>query len=66
MQPLSKLLKTMSRKKASPIDNAERMEAVMYVFAEETSAFTASRYYAIEDMMLDNSTKTPLGRKLYS
>lgn len=36
------------------IDNAERMEAVMYegIPSEETSAFYGSRYYAIEDMML--------------
>lgn len=37
------------------IDNAERMEAVMYegIPTEETSAFYGSRYYAIEDMMLE-------------
>ena len=37
------------------IDNAERMEAVMYegIPSEETSAFYGSRYYAIEDMMLE-------------
>lgn len=37
------------------IDNAERMEAVLYegIPAEETSAFYGSRYYAIEDMMLE-------------
>lgn len=37
------------------IDNAERMEAVLYegIPSEETSAFYGSRYYAIEDMMLE-------------
>ena len=37
------------------IDNAERMEAVMYegIPADETGAFYGSRYYAIEDMMLE-------------
>lgn len=41
-------------KEGITIDNAERMEAVMYegIPAEETSAFYGSRYYAIEDMML--------------
>jgi len=42
-------------KEGITIDNAERMEAVMYegIPAEETSAFYGSRYYAIEDMMLE-------------
>lgn len=41
-------------KEGITIDNAERMEAVMYegIPSEETSAFYGSRYYAIEDMML--------------
>jgi hypothetical protein len=42
-------------KESITIDNAERMEAVMYegIPSEETSAFYGSRYYAIEDMMLE-------------
>jgi hypothetical protein len=42
-------------KEGITIDNAERMEAVMYegIPSEETSAFYGSRYYAIEDMMLE-------------
>lgn len=42
-------------KEGITIDNAERIEAVMYegIPTEETSAFYGSRYYAIEDMMLD-------------
>lgn len=42
-------------KEGITIDNAERMEAVLYegIPSEETSAFYGSRYYAIEDMMLD-------------
>ena len=41
-------------KEGITIDNAERMEAVMYegIPSEETSAFYGSSYYAIEDMML--------------
>lgn len=41
-------------KEGITIDNAERMEAVLYegIPAEETNAFYGSRYYAIEDMML--------------
>lgn len=41
-------------KEGITIDNAERMEAVLYegIPADETSAFYGSRYYAIEDMML--------------
>lgn len=42
-------------KEGITIDNAERMEAVMYegIPTEETSAFYGSWYYAIEDMMLE-------------
>lgn len=42
-------------KEGITIDNTERMEAVMYegIPANETSAFYGSRYYAIEDMMLE-------------
>lgn len=42
-------------KEGITIDNAERMEAVLYegIPSEETSAFYGSRYYAIEDMMLE-------------
>ena len=42
-------------KEGITIDNAERMEAVMYegIPSEETSAFYGRRYYAIEDMMLE-------------
>lgn len=41
-------------KEGITIDNAERMEAVLYegIPTDETSAFYGSRYYAIEDMML--------------
>ena len=42
-------------KEGITIDNTERMEAIMYegTPSEETSAFYGSRYYAIEDMMLE-------------
>lgn len=42
-------------KEGITVDNAERMEAVLYenISPNETSAFYGSWYYAIEDMMLE-------------
>ena len=57
LEEIATLIETIEdyvEKEGITIDNAERMEAVMYegIPAEETSAFYGSRYYAIEDMML--------------
>lgn len=57
LEEIATLIETIEdyvEKESITIDNAERMEAVMYegIPAEETSAFYGSRYYAIEDMML--------------
>ena len=58
LEEIATLIETIEdyvEKESITIDNAERMEAVMYegIPSEETSAFYGSRYYAIEDMMLD-------------
>lgn len=58
LEEIATLIETIEdyvEKEGITIDNAERMEAVMYegIPAEETSAFYGSRYYAIEDMMLE-------------
>ena len=58
LEEIATLIETIENyveKEGITIDNAERMEAVMYegIPAEETSAFYGSRYYAIEDMMLE-------------
>ena len=58
LEEIASLIETIENyveKEGITIDNAERMEAVMYegIPSEETSAFYGSRYYAIEDMMLD-------------
>lgn len=58
LEEIATLIETIEdyvEKEEITIDNAERMEAVMYegIPSEETSAFYGSRYYAIEDMMLD-------------
>lgn len=58
LEEIASLIETIEdyvEKESITIDNAERMEAVMYdgIPTEETSAFYGSRYYAIEDMMLD-------------
>lgn len=58
LEEIASLIETIEdyvEKEGITIDNAERMEAVMYegIPAEETSAFYGSRYYAIEDMMLE-------------
>lgn len=57
LEEIATLIETIEdyvEKEGITIDNAERMEAVLYegIPAEETSAFYGSRYYAIEDMML--------------
>lgn len=57
LEEIATLIETIEdyvEKEGITIDNAERMEAVMYegIPAEKTSAFYGSRYYAIEDMML--------------
>lgn len=57
LEEIATLIETIENyveKEGITIDNAERMEAVMYegIPADETSAFYGSRYYAIEDMML--------------
>ena len=57
LEEIASLIETIENyveKEGITIDNAERMEAVMYegIPSEETSAFYGSRYYAIEDMML--------------
>lgn len=57
LEEIATLIETIEdyvEKEGITIDNAERMEAVMYegIPADETSAFYGSRYYAIEDMML--------------
>ena len=57
LEEIATLIETIEdyvEKEGITIDNAERMEAVMYegIPTEETSAFYGSRYYAIEDMML--------------
>lgn len=57
LEEIATLIETIEdyvEKEGITIDNAERMEAVLYegIPAEETSAFDGSRYYAIEDMML--------------
>lgn len=58
LEEIATLIETIEdyvEKEGITIDNAERMEAVMYegIPAEETSTFYGSRYYAIEDMMLE-------------
>lgn len=58
LEEIATLIETIEdyvEKEGITIDNAERMEAVMYegIPSEETSAFYGSRYYAIEDMMLE-------------
>ena len=58
LEEIATLIETIEdyvEKEGITIDNAERMEAVMYegIPADETSAFYGSRYYAIEDMMLE-------------
>ena len=58
LEEIASLIETIEdyvEKEGITIDNAERMEAVMYegIPADETSAFYGSRYYAIEDMMLE-------------
>lgn len=58
LEEIATLIETIEdyvEKEGITIDNAERMEAVLYegIPAEETSAFYGSRYYAIEDMMLE-------------
>lgn len=58
LEEIASLIETIENyveKENITIDNAERMEAVMYegIPADETSAFYGSRYYAIEDMMLE-------------
>lgn len=58
LEEIASLIETIEdyvEKEGITIDNAERMEAVMYegIPSEETSAFYGSRYYAIEDMMLE-------------
>lgn len=57
LEEIASLIETIEdyvEKEGVTIDNAERMEAVIYdgIPTEETSAFYGSRYYAIEDMML--------------
>ena len=58
LEEIATLIETIEdyvEKESIIIDNAERMEAVLYecIPSEETSAFYGSRYYAIEDMMLE-------------
>lgn len=58
LEEIASLIETIEdyvEKEGITIDNAERMEAVMYegIPTEETSAFYGSWYYAIEDMMLE-------------
>lgn len=58
LEEIATLIETIEdyvEKEGITIDNAERMEAVLYegIPSEETSAFYGSRYYAIEDMMLE-------------
>lgn len=58
LEEISSLIETIEdyiEKEGIAIDNAERMKAVMYegIPADETSAFYGSRYYTIEDMMLE-------------
>lgn len=58
LEEIATLIETIEdyvEKEGITIDNAERMEAIMYdsIPADETSAFYGSRYYAIEDMMLE-------------
>ena len=58
LEEIATLIETIEdyvEKEGITIDNAERMEAVMYegIPANETSAFYGSRYYAIENMMLE-------------
>lgn len=58
LEEIATLIETIEdyvEKEGITIDNAERMEAVLYegIPAEETSTFYGSRYYAIEDMMLE-------------
>lgn len=58
LEEIASLIETIEdyiEKEGITIDNAERMEAVMYegIPANETSAFYGSWYYAIEDMMLE-------------
>ena len=51
---LIELIEDYVEKEGITVDNMERMEAVQYegIPANETSAFYGSRYYAIEDMLL--------------
>lgn len=58
LEEIATLIETIEdyvEKEGITIDNAKRMEAVLYegIPSEETSAFYCSRYYAIEDMMLE-------------
>lgn len=57
LEEIATLIETIEdyvEKESITIDNAERMEAILYegIPVDETSAFYGSRYYAIEDMML--------------